>query len=70
MVIHEKEIIGIRGSTRKELAHVIKLVEEGVLRPYIYRTYPLSQINEALEQMRKGNAMGRTAVLPWQEEEA
>lgn len=64
LVINEKEIIGIRGSTREELREVIRLVEEGIITPYIHRTYPLTDIVEALDSLRAGEAMGRTVVLP------
>lgn len=64
LVINEKEILGIRGSTREELREVIRLVEEGVIRPYIDRTYPLTDIVEALDSLRAGEALGRTVVLP------
>ncbi len=64
LVINEKEILGIRGSTREELREVIRLVEDGVITPYIHRAYPLADIAEALDSLRAGEAMGRTVVLP------
>lgn len=64
LVICEKEIIGIRGSTRQDLVETICLVEKGIVVPYIYKTYPLSEINEALNSLRNGGALGRTVVLP------
>lgn len=67
LVINEKEIIGIRGSTREELREVIQLVENGVIKPYIYKTYPLEQIVEALDDLRAGKTLGRTVVLPNQD---
>lgn len=67
LVINEKEIIGIRGSTREELREAIKLVESGAIRPYIYKTYPLDRIVEALNDLRTGKTLGRTVVIPNQE---
>lgn len=64
LVINEKEIIGIRGSTREELKEVIRLVEAGIIRPFIYRSYPLEEIQLALENLRSGESLGRTVVLP------
>lgn len=64
LVIKEKEVIGIRGSTRQDLAEAICLVEKGIVVPYIYKTYPLREINEALSSLRNGGALGRTVVLP------
>ena len=63
MVIKEKEVIGIRGSSRQNLAETIQLVEKGIVKPYIYQTYPLEKINEALDQLRHGGSLGRTAIV-------
>ena len=63
VVIKEKEIIGIRGSSRQNLVETIQLVEKGIIKPYIYQTFPLEQINEALEQLRHGGNLGRTAII-------
>ncbi|HIT33344.1 MAG TPA: zinc-binding dehydrogenase [Candidatus Faecousia intestinigallinarum] len=70
LVINEKEIIGIRGSTREELREVIQMVESGAIRPYIYKTYPLTQIVEALDDLRTGKTLGRTVVLPNAEQDS
>ena len=64
LVINEKEIIGIRGSTRDELREVIGLVEAGKINPYIYKTYPLDELAVALDQLRNGKELGRTVILP------
>ena len=63
VVIKEKEIIGIRGSSRQNLVEVIKMVEKGIIKPYIYKTYKLEEINEALDQLRHGGSLGRTVVV-------
>ncbi|GHV44192.1 succinate-semialdehyde dehydrogenase [Synergistales bacterium] len=67
LVLYEKEIIGIRGSTPKDLRETIDLVENGVLKPFIYKTYGLSAINEALQRLRDNASLGRTVILPWEE---
>lgn len=64
LVINEKEIIGIRGSTRDELREVIGFVECGIIKPYIYKTYPLSELVDALDHLRNGKELGRTVILP------
>lgn len=63
LVIKEKEIIGIRGSTRQDLVESIALVEKGIIKPYIYKTYHLEEINHALDQLRNGETLGRTAII-------
>lgn len=58
----EKEILGLRGMTRKDLADVIRLVETKKLVPYVYRTLPFEQINEGLSMLRTGEAKGRVVL--------
>lgn len=63
LVMKEKEILGIRGSTKQDLVESIQMVEKGIITPYIYKTYPLEQINEALACLRNGETLGRTVVV-------
>lgn len=63
----EKQILGMRGMTRADLAEVIKLVENKKITPYVYKTMPFEEINEALQEMRDGKAIGRI-VLKMNEE--
>lgn len=58
----EKEIIGIRGSNRRDLVETIRLVEKGIINPFVYKTYSLDNINEAMEQLRSGKSLGRTVI--------
>jgi 2-desacetyl-2-hydroxyethyl bacteriochlorophyllide A dehydrogenase len=59
----EKEIIGIRGSNRRDLVETIRLVEDGIIDPYIFKTYALDEINQALADLRAGHSLGRTVLL-------
>lgn len=63
LVIREKEIVGIRGSTRQDLAECIGLVERGIVKPIVDKTYPLADINKGLSDLREGRNMGRTAIV-------
>lgn len=63
VINREKEIIGIRGSVRQDLTEVIKLVEQGKIKPFIHKTYPLEKINEALTELREGRTLGRTVIV-------
>lgn len=63
LVIKEKEILGLRGSTRQDLIDSIALVEQGVIAPYVSAAYRLEQINEALEDLRACRGLGRSVLL-------
>lgn len=60
---YEKEIIGIRGSTPQEMIEVIRMVESGKIIPYVYKTYSLSEINEAIKDLKEGRSPGRTVIM-------
>ena len=62
MHYRELEVLGTRVSTRRELEEVIRLVEQGQLRPVVDRSYPLREANQALQAVAEGEVFGR-AVL-------
>lgn len=45
----EKEILGMRGMTRQDMAEVVELVNQRKIVPYVYKTVPFEQINESLD---------------------
>ena len=58
----ELEIIGSRNGTRQDMQDAIRLVASGVARPLIGARFPLSEINQAFDAMRKG-VLGRVVVV-------
>ena len=63
LVIREKEVLGIRGSTRQDLRDSIALVESGQLVPFVSQTYRLEEINLALDHLRACKSLGRSAIV-------
>ena len=63
MMKYEKEILGMRGMTRQDLTEVIRLVENGRITPYVYKTLPFARINEGLQMLRDGAARGWVVLL-------
>jgi len=59
----ELEIIGTRNGTKQDTIDAIAMVAERIVTPPIARTYPLSQINEALQFMRSGQANARIVIV-------
>ena len=57
----ELEIIGSRNGTRQDTVEAIRLLEAGIIKPIIARRFPLPEINEAFDFMRKG-AVGRVVI--------
>ena len=60
---YEKQILGMRGMTREDMAEVIRLIEDKKMTPYVYKTVPFEKINEALQEMRDGKALGRIVLM-------
>lgn len=60
----EVRLVGARGNTRQELADVVQLVATKQLKPLIAGTYPLEQVNEALDQLATGQVTGRMVLVP------
>jgi NADPH:quinone reductase-like Zn-dependent oxidoreductase len=46
----------------KDLEFVIRLVEEGKIKPVIERVYPLHQTPEAVKTLRQGHACGKVVI--------
>jgi propanol-preferring alcohol dehydrogenase len=59
----EKEIIGIRGSNRRDLTETVRMVEAGTIDPFISNTYPLDDINKAMADLRSGKSLGRSVLI-------
>ncbi len=59
---NELEIIGSRGGSRADLAAAIQLMASGNLRSIVTDSRPLEQVNEAHQQLRSGNVLGRLVL--------
>ena len=57
----ELEIIGSRNGTQENMRMAIQMLARGKVRPIIYSRYELNEINEALDDFRRGVA-GRIVI--------
>ena len=57
----ELEIIGSRNGTRQDMLEAIGLLEAGIVKPPIARYFPLDEINDAFDFLRRGT-QGRVIV--------
>lgn len=64
IMMNEKEIVGVRASNPDNLKEAITLVNQGIIDPYVFDVMPIENINEALERLKCGGALGRTVLLP------
>ncbi len=62
LLLGEKELIGCRGSTKRDLEQVVELVSKNKVKPLIGRTYSLAQIDRAAEDLKQGEIVGRVVL--------
>ena len=60
---NELEIIGTRCGRKRDQIAAAELVASGKIKSIVTDTYPLDQVNEALEQLRSGQVLGRCVLL-------
>lgn len=58
----ELEIIGSRNGTRQDMVDAIRLMEAGIVKPYIAARFLLEHINAAMDATRHGS-LGRVVVV-------
>jgi D-arabinose 1-dehydrogenase-like Zn-dependent alcohol dehydrogenase len=59
----ELEIHGSRYVNLAEIGQTLQMIAKGRVQPVISRTYPLEQVNEAHEALRRGETLGRLALV-------
>ena len=55
------------GSDVEDIQWGLEKVKEGLIKPFIDRTLPLSQANEAHKIIADNKVRGNIALLPWAE---
>jgi propanol-preferring alcohol dehydrogenase len=64
-VVKEATITASVGNTLEELIEAVKLVSEGKIKVIVDRVSSLGRINEELDRLRRGEALGRIVINPW-----
>lgn len=62
VVLREVVVRGSRGSTRRDLHQVVRLVADGRVDPVIGARFGLDEVNDALDGLRAGDIIGRAVV--------
>lgn len=62
MMLNEKELIGCRGSSLRELIEVVELTGKGAIEPVIGLRYHLSEIEAAADALRESAMVGRIVL--------
>ena len=62
LIMEEVELIGSHASTRNEMQAVLKLIQDGKIRPLIGAVYPLAEANEAHRALEHEEILGRIVL--------
>jgi len=62
MHYNEYEIIGCRFVTKHEVLTLIRLIENGKIKPVVTKTFPFDRVNDALDALKTGNVLGRIVL--------
>ena len=60
----QKQIIGSFVYDRWEVETVLDLAARGLVKPLVYRTFPLDQAREAMETMERREHFGKIVLVP------
>ena len=63
----KNRLLGSMGSDVEDIQWGLEKVKEGLIKPFIDRTLPLSQANEAHKIIADNKVRGNIALLPWAE---
>ena len=62
LIMEEIQVIGSHASSRNEMLQVLKLIQDGKIRPIIGAVYPLAEANEAHAALEKEEILGRIVL--------
>ena len=62
LVLNELTFYGSRASSREDVRAVISLLENGTVVPVVSKTYPLEEVNYAMDELRQGKCIGRQVI--------
>jgi len=63
-VNYELTISGVKVGTHKDLIDMVTLAKKGVVKSITTETFKLDEVNEALEQLKRGQILGRSVIKP------
>ena len=62
LVLNELSIYGSRASSREDVRAVISMLEKGMIKSMVSKTYSLAEVNCAIEDLKLGRAIGRQVI--------
>ena len=60
----KKSLIGSGAFTREEVAKCFELASRGLIRPLVYKAFPLEEARKAVETLERRESFGKVVLLP------
>ena len=65
LIYGQWNVIGTRASTLQDVVETVKLVEQGLLKPVVSKTFNLLDANDALQMLQDSPPLGRIVLTPF-----
>ncbi|GIS83211.1 MAG: hypothetical protein CM1200mP15_18430 [Dehalococcoidia bacterium] len=62
LIYGQWNVIGTRASTLQDVVETVKLVEQGLLKPVVSKTFNLVEANDALQMLQDSPPLGRIVL--------
>lgn len=62
LMLNEKEIIGVRGSTYQNLLESVELAKQKFITPFVSNEYDFENINQAFNDLQNGHVISRSVI--------
>jgi len=63
-ILNEIEIVGSRGASTNDMHQLFNLMERGIVKPLLHKTFKLSEMMEAHRYLREKKPIGRLVLIP------
>ncbi len=63
-VNYELTISGVKVGTHKDLIDLVMLAKKGIVKSITTKAFKLDEVNEAMEQLKRGQILGRSVIKP------
>jgi len=63
VLLKEIQILGSRGSSKKDIEETLKLIASGHIHPIIDKIRPFKEVNELHQQLKDGKIIGRSVIV-------
>ena len=64
LFLRAQSMLAVNSTTRAQLEDVLKLIQQGKIKPVVDRSFSLAEAREAHRQVEAGSVRGRALIRP------